>query len=319
MAMPLPMTKSAMDRLGKRLVVGIQVSENDFDELAQLVVAYQLVLEAVKDNIIGLGYRPTTRVKTRSTLVDKLRRETARLSQVQDLAGARIVVRDQVLQDKARDTICERFESLGCSCKVIDRRQHPSFGYRAIHVIVYWDQIPVEVQIRTELQDTWAQIVERLGDRWGRGLRYGEEPEEPNARVDFSGVAGTRREAMQRIAGLSDSIADIENVRARLLRIARIMSELPEIMHKFEQRSDGDPARDPNAFSDILEAFRILTDSSELVEEMAQRDQLTLREVLDVVLPVLQRSYDDAILRIQALETNLRNALQVFVRATEHE
>jgi hypothetical protein len=40
-------------------------------------------------------------------------------------------------------------------------------------VIIQADDIPVEVQIRTDLQDSSAQIVERLGDRWGRGLRYG--------------------------------------------------------------------------------------------------------------------------------------------------
>ena len=51
---------------------------------------------------------------------------------------------------------------MGCTCKTpIDRRKNPTYGYRAVHVIVYWDGIPVEIQIRTELQDTWAQIVER--------------------------------------------------------------------------------------------------------------------------------------------------------------
>jgi hypothetical protein len=29
-------------------------------------------------------------------------------------------------------------------------------------------------------QDSWAQVVERLGDRWGRGIRYGEPPSEPD-------------------------------------------------------------------------------------------------------------------------------------------
>jgi len=162
------MTKSALDRLGARLAASGPVANADLEELSRAVGAYQKVLDEVKGQLTELGYRATTRVKTTGTLVDKLRRETARLSQVQTLAGARIVVRDRKLQDEARDAICEAFESMGCTCKVIDRRENPTYGYRAVHVIVYWDGIPVESQIRTELQDTWAQIVERMGDRWGR-------------------------------------------------------------------------------------------------------------------------------------------------------
>lgn len=33
--------------------------------------------------------------------------------------------------------------------------------------------------MRTLRQDLWANVTERLGDRWGRGIRYGEVP--PNA------------------------------------------------------------------------------------------------------------------------------------------
>jgi hypothetical protein len=38
-------------------------------------------------------------------------------------------------------------------------------------------RVPVEIQIRTLLQDLWAQVLERLGDHLGRDIRYGSWPD----------------------------------------------------------------------------------------------------------------------------------------------
>src|SRR5438045_883680 len=61
--------------------------------------------------------------------------------------------------------------------RVDDRRRHPSYSYRAVHVIVSIDDHLVEIQVRTPLQDLWAQAMERLGDRLGRAIRHGAVPE----------------------------------------------------------------------------------------------------------------------------------------------
>ncbi len=52
------------------------------------------------------------------------------------------------------------------SAKIVDRRAAPNHGYRAVHVIVYPESMPVEIQVRTFPQDLWAQAIERLGDEW---------------------------------------------------------------------------------------------------------------------------------------------------------
>jgi ppGpp synthetase/RelA/SpoT-type nucleotidyltranferase len=182
--MPLPVSKSALDRLGVRLVAGDSISDNDLAELARIVNAYQDVLNGVKLRLGELGFSATARMKTTGTLVDKLRRETARLSQVQDLAGARIVVPDRAAQDDAASRIADAFESAGCTCKVIDRREYPSHGYRAVHLVLQVDKVPVEIRVRTDLQDSWAQLVERIAGIWGRGIRYGEEPDAPDSLVE---------------------------------------------------------------------------------------------------------------------------------------
>jgi ppGpp synthetase/RelA/SpoT-type nucleotidyltranferase len=46
----------------------------------------------------------------------------------------------------------------------------PRAGYRAVHVITKTDGIPVEVQFRTDLQNKWAQVFERLADECGRQI-----------------------------------------------------------------------------------------------------------------------------------------------------
>lgn len=146
--------------------------------LADVVSAYQDVLDEVDQRLRGMGFQPTTRVKTTGTLVDKLRRETKlKLKAIHDLAGARITIEGGRLeQDRAVGRIATAFADCPKTPVVKDRRENPSFGYRAVHVIVFIDSVPVEIQVRTQGQNTWAQIVEKLGDRWGRGLRYGLGP-----------------------------------------------------------------------------------------------------------------------------------------------
>ncbi len=40
--------------------------------------------------------------------------------------------------------------------RAIDRRTTPSSGYRAVHVVIHPSGVPVEIQVRTELQNAWA-------------------------------------------------------------------------------------------------------------------------------------------------------------------
>lgn len=60
---------------------------------------------------------------------------------------------------------------------VVDRRKTPSHGYRAVHVIARLHGMPVEVQIRTELEHHWAQLSEKLSDIVDPSVKYGGGPE----------------------------------------------------------------------------------------------------------------------------------------------
>jgi ppGpp synthetase/RelA/SpoT-type nucleotidyltranferase len=56
---------------------------------------------------------------------------------------------------------------------IVDRRQNPSHGYRAVHVIVKLEGKAVEVQVRTILQHGWAELSEKLSDLKGPSIKYG--------------------------------------------------------------------------------------------------------------------------------------------------
>lgn len=174
---------AAIDRLGDRLRVSSTISEEDLADLQRLRREFDTALAKARENVVAAipGVRPTSRLKTVQTLVGKLRREqTMNLSQVQDVAGMRIVGEISLAE---QDELAQRLLNLFSGARLVDRRLKPSFGYRAIHVIAKVDGRLVEIQIRTVLQDRWAQIVERLADHWGRQIRYGGAPHDARTRV----------------------------------------------------------------------------------------------------------------------------------------
>jgi ppGpp synthetase/RelA/SpoT-type nucleotidyltranferase len=90
---------------------------------------------------------------------------------------------------------------------MVDRRAQPSHGYRAVHVVVSQGGWPVEVQVRTELQNRWALLVERFADRWGQQVKYGEAASRPDDL--FAGVM-SRQGVIDLVHKLGDQIADHE-------------------------------------------------------------------------------------------------------------
>lgn len=210
-AMPRPISGNQLDKLGKRLAEHAVISEEDYELLARVAEFYQAVTDKVQDRLQALGFEPTTRgFKSTGTLVDKLRRTHLSLKDIQDLGGARIVIDgDRLAQDRAVERIMRAFQDCPKPPLEIDRRDKPSHGYRAVHVIVYEDSTPMEIQVRTKLQDAWAQISEKLGDLWGRGLRYGAGPDLPDSPVVL-GSPTTRGAVVEQLLALAGIIDGTE-------------------------------------------------------------------------------------------------------------
>jgi ppGpp synthetase/RelA/SpoT-type nucleotidyltranferase len=181
---PRSLSKSQIDKLGERLAAAPVASEEDLAQLQALRNGdYAAARDTVMAVLLSLGVLPgeelTARLKTNATIIDKLRRGT-KLSSMQDVAGARVMRRMLLTeQDQMVAAVAKRFTGPhGESPKIVDRRATPSFGYRAVHVVVRSNGCPVEIQVRTFLQHLWAQIFEDMADlpAFGRGVRYGEPP-----------------------------------------------------------------------------------------------------------------------------------------------
>jgi ppGpp synthetase/RelA/SpoT-type nucleotidyltranferase len=166
-------SKAQIDRLGDRLRIG-KIANEDLQLLDAYRRSFTSAYEAVVQALSGqLKLRPTGRpAKSTTSIMDKLRRESLRLSQMQDIAGCRVIVDDEVRQDEAVAGLMQAF--VGAS--LFDRREVPSHGYRAVHVVVRHDGSPIEVQIRTVLQHRWAELSEKLSDVVHVSVKYGGGP-----------------------------------------------------------------------------------------------------------------------------------------------
>lgn len=186
--MLLPASREQINKLGKRLASGDPVSDEDLRALEELIACHLTALELARPRVNGLaddmGVGPlhiAHRPKTTQTIIEKLRRESGMaLARVQDLAGIRIVGQLRLdEQDQLAAEIVRRFPADPREARIVDRRASPSHGYRAVHVVVSLEGISIEVQLRTLIQHVWADLMERLADRLGRQIRYGEPPIPP--------------------------------------------------------------------------------------------------------------------------------------------
>jgi putative GTP pyrophosphokinase len=173
--MSAALSKTQVDKLGERLKAG-EPSEDDL----RLLDAYRRTFGKAYEYVVGvireqLKLEPTGRpAKSTGAIREKLQRESIRLSQMQDIAGCRIIVADIAAQNSAVERIVAAFPS---ATTVADRRKNPSHGYRAVHVVVHHEGMLVEVQCRTELQHLWSQLSERLADTVDPAIKYGGGPE----------------------------------------------------------------------------------------------------------------------------------------------
>lgn len=219
----LPSSRSQLDRLGDRLRDATVVPD-DLRVLSAYRDAFFPALEAAHAQIETvcvrrLGGRPVHQgwmvsrrpAKSTHSIVSKLRRSHARLTQIQDIAGLRIVVTN-LRQQRALIGALKRLSSLR---RVIDRQQAPIVGYHAIHVVLTCDGLPIELQVRTLLQNYFAQLVENV-DREHPGVKYGV-----GQRPDLVLVCAQVGNAFNEIEVIVDNAAQVLRetiVRARTVR-----------------------------------------------------------------------------------------------------
>lgn len=194
------MTKSQINKLGEKLRKAFVLDTETLWRLQQVRASYDEPMLGAQILLREVGFEATSRLKTTNTIIEKLRRERTRLAEMQDIGGLRIVSEvDLTKQDEIVKKIVDAFPIT----RVIDRRTRPTHGYRAVHVIATLDERLIEIQVRTQLQDLWAQAMERLADEAGREIRYGGAPQK-------------RGEDVKNLLDISNEIAEIEVVLTKL-------------------------------------------------------------------------------------------------------
>jgi ppGpp synthetase/RelA/SpoT-type nucleotidyltranferase len=178
----------------------------------------------------------TGRLKNTSTILDKLRRTKTRLAQMQDIAGLRVVLKNNAYLDQdawvPRIVVAAGLDS----SRVIDIRDKPHSGYRAVHVVGKRDGYNVELQVRTHLQHLWAQVYERIADAWGRGIRYGHPPTDPGATMEITGGRVSREEIISYMQELSTQIHEAGASQEREAR--DVVMALKDVLRAFPGRRE---------------------------------------------------------------------------------
>jgi putative GTP pyrophosphokinase len=201
------LSRAAVDQLGDRLRGG--VTEEDLRLLDRYRRSFRPDYEQVVDAIrAATGAEVSGRpAKSTTAIVDKLRRSSMRLSQMQDIAGCRTIVADTLQQDKVVEIIKGLFD-----CQVSDRRVQPSHGYRAVHVIARPNRVPIEIQVRTRLQHLWAELSEKFADRFGIEVKYGGGDAQLQENLQKAGDLIRTQEATEvQVQSWSESIPKLES------------------------------------------------------------------------------------------------------------
>ena len=121
----------------------------------------------------------TQRLKKKSTIIDKLknRETTLSLDRMQDIGGCRAVVADLDGLQQLVYIVVDRFGS-----RVIHHDDYVGMprksGYRAHHLVVRSsNDLPIEIQIRTQSMHIWAETVEGFSHELGMNFKKdGEGP-----------------------------------------------------------------------------------------------------------------------------------------------
>ena len=198
----MTLSNSEIDQLGDRLRNNC-LEDGDLEKLDEFretysdidAQAYKLIEDTLKTSKDKPKLVITKRKrKTRQSIVDKLCREKKlRLSQMQDIAGCRIVVQGGAqLSCQVNQQLVNAFEKNQLKIQSKTRNKD---GYRAIHLIVKINKKSYEIQLRTFAQDVFANLVERLSDKENT-LKYGgSDKEQPD---------------LKKLKTLSDVLVDID-------------------------------------------------------------------------------------------------------------
>jgi GTP pyrophosphokinase len=231
-------SKTQIDRLGDRLKKGA-FEKSDLILLdsyrRSFGPAYETVVQTIRDT---LELEPSGRpAKSTNSLIEKLKRESIRLTQVQDIAGCRVVVPDIVQQDIVVGSL------LGGAfheARLVDRREEPSYGYRAVHMVVEIFGKMVEIQVRTTFQHIWAEISEKYADLYGTDIKYGGGTEEIRRLLETLSKYIATYEDLEYALGWSEESDEVRDMQERMRAVREdLAGRLDEEISRIDNEKGG--------------------------------------------------------------------------------
>jgi ppGpp synthetase/RelA/SpoT-type nucleotidyltranferase len=128
-----------------------------------------------------------TRIKRLESIQKKLeKREEMKLTQMQDIGGLRAILKDNLSVNTLVDVYnTKRLDHIQAKCNDYISNPKPD-GYRSVHLIYkyrgvgrtpHYDDLKVEIQIRSVLQHAWATAVETVGIFTKQALKSSEGDE----------------------------------------------------------------------------------------------------------------------------------------------
>jgi len=184
----MKLSKSKIDKAGRILSKNLYRDEIEYIEAEDILDEYRKAhLLPLTETTLELQewlskysdkYYIAQRLKRKPQILRKMRRLSVRLTQLQDIGGARIIVESNEDVDKLRQYLQNRIKEQGkiALIRESDYRQSGRFdtGYRALHLILRRYGYNLELQIRSRIQHYWAESVERTSVIYGYALKEQE-------------------------------------------------------------------------------------------------------------------------------------------------
>lgn len=181
-------SKTKIDLAGRALSKGVFRSEDEeieaeiaFDDyrrahLQPLTETTYLVQNWLSS--FDKNYYIAQRLKRRPQILRKMSRFSVRLTQLQDIAGNRIIVDTNHDVEALRRFLHERIDAASDVrlYRETDYRAagRDDTGYRALHLILEKAGLKVELQLRSAAQHYWAEAIERSSVIYGFHLKENE-------------------------------------------------------------------------------------------------------------------------------------------------
>ena len=214
--MALP-SKGELDRAGRRLKESESPSVKDQNIYHTYRASFQAPLNALVETIAPLVDAPNlirvnTRLKQPKSVIAKLKRHQTKLSTIEDIGGCWIVVATTADARRAVGALSD-------SLDIVRRRDYceqPRDGYRAFHLVARLSaRHRVEIQIRTEIQNEWANLSEDLFHRVDPEIKYGGGP--PALRSVLNDLSQRGADLDEVRAAVLESLAESSTLRVQVM------------------------------------------------------------------------------------------------------